>query len=63
MVIKDKNKMIKLIKKVIRRLILEIIWRKNKLPVFLFKGKIKIESKVRFYQPLILGGGGDNPNR
>lgn len=58
MVIKDKNKMIKLIKKIIRRLILEIIWRKNKLSIYSFKGKIKIESKTRFYQPLILMGGG-----
>lgn len=50
--------MIKLIEKIIRRLILEIIWWKNKLPVFLFKGNIKLGYKTRFNQPLILMGGG-----
>ena len=49
--------MIKLIKKIIKKLILEIIWRKNKLPIFLFKGKIKFGSKTRFNQSLILMGG------
>ena len=49
--------MIKLIKKIIRRLILEIIWGKNKLPVFLFKGNIKFGCKTRFNQSLILMGG------
>lgn len=49
--------MIKLIEKIIRRLILEIIWWKNKLPVFLFKGNIKLGYKTRFNQPLILMGG------
>lgn len=50
--------MIKLIKKIIRRFILG----KNKLPVFLFKGNIKLGCKTRFNQPLILMGG-YNSNR
>lgn len=29
---------------------------------YLFKGKLKLENKTRFYQPLILMGG-YNPNR
>lgn len=48
----------RLIKKIIRRLILEIIWYKNKLPLLFFKGKIKLGNKVRFNQSLILTGGG-----
>lgn len=47
-----------LIKKILRRIYLEIIWRKNLFSKIWFDGKIEIGKKTKFYQPLKLKNGG-----
>ncbi|STO31152.1 Galactoside O-acetyltransferase [Fusobacterium necrogenes] len=50
----------KILKKILRRIYFEIIWRKNIINKIWFDGIIKIGKKTKFYQPLKLknGGGG-----
>lgn len=47
-----------ILKRILRRIYLEIIWRKNIINKIWFDGKIEIGKKTKFYQPLKLKNGG-----
>lgn len=52
-----------ILKKILRRIYFEIIWKKNTIDKYLFDGEIIIGKKTRFYQPLKLKNGGEYKNR